>query len=40
MGFPMPDTGAVTEDSGVVGGLLTVSGDADFGPFLNGDAGQ
>ena len=40
MGFPMPDTGMVTEDAGVVGGLLSASGDADFGPFFNGDAGQ
>lgn len=40
MGFPMPDTGSVTEDTGVVGGFLTTSGDADFGPFFNNDAGR
>ncbi|MEX0338002.1 MAG: Hint domain-containing protein [Arenibacterium sp.] len=40
MGFPLPDTGAVTEDTGVVGGFLTASGDADFGPFFNNDAGN
>ncbi len=40
MGFPQPDTGAVTEDAGVVGGFLTTSGDIDFGPFFNNDAGQ
>jgi len=40
MGFPLPDTGAVTEDVGVVGGFLTTSGDVDFGPFFNNDSGQ
>lgn len=30
MGFPVADTGAVTEDSGVAGGLITTSGDIDF----------
>lgn len=39
MGFPVPDNGEVTEDVGVVGGFLTTTGDIDFGPFLNGDAG-
>ncbi|MFN3209923.1 MAG: Hint domain-containing protein [Roseovarius sp.] len=39
MGFPVPDTGAVTEDEGVVGGFLTTSGDIDFSGLL-GDAGQ
>ena len=40
MGFPLPDSGAVTEDVGVVGGFLTASGDIDFGPFFNNDSGQ
>ncbi len=40
MGLPQPDTGSVTEDSGVVGGFLTASGDVDFGPLFNNDAGQ
>jgi VCBS repeat-containing protein len=40
MGLPQPDTGAVTEDVGVVGGFITATGDADFGPFFNNDAGQ
>lgn len=40
MGFPQPDTGSVTEDVGIVGGFLTTSGDIDFGPFINNDAGQ
>ncbi len=30
MGFPVPDTGAVTEDTGVVGGQLHTNGDIDF----------
>ena len=30
MGFPIPDSGDVTEDVGVVGGLLTASGDIDY----------
>ncbi len=37
MGFPLPDIGSVTEDSGVVGGFLSTSGDADFGPWFNTD---
>ena len=40
MGFPLPDAGAVTEDSGLVGGFLTVSGDVDYGPIINNDGGQ
>ena len=40
MGFPQPDTGAVTEDAGIVGGFLTATGDINFGPFFNNDAGQ
>ncbi len=39
MGLPLPDTGSVTEDTGVVGGFLSTSGDVDFGPIFNGDAG-
>ena len=39
MGFPQPETGSVTEDVGVVGGFLTATGDADFGPFTNNDSG-
>lgn len=35
MGFPLPDTGSVTEDTGVVGGLLITGGDAGFGPFFD-----
>ncbi|MDP2495066.1 Hint domain-containing protein [Shimia thalassica] len=38
MGFPVADTGEVTEDSDVVGGLLTTSGDIDY--LLGSDAGQ
>ena len=38
MGFPIPDTGSVTEDSGVVGGLLTATGDIDY--FLFDDTGE
>lgn len=38
MGFPLPDTGSVTEDVDV-GGLLIATGDADFGPLFNNDAG-
>ena len=30
MGFPIPDTGSVTEDSGVVGGQLLTNGDINF----------
>lgn len=40
MGLPQPDTGAVTEDVGVVGGFISASGDVDYGPFFNGDAGE
>ena len=40
MGFPQPDTGAVTEDAGIVGGFLTATDDINFGPFFNNDAGQ
>ncbi|MCG6903093.1 MAG: Hint domain-containing protein [Rhodobacter sp.] len=39
MGFPLTDSGDVTEDVGVVGGFLTASGDIDFGPLFNDDAG-
>lgn len=40
MGWPLPDTGAVTEDTAVSGsGLLTASGDADFA-FGASDIGQ
>lgn len=30
MGFPLPETGEVTEDVGVVGGLLSAGGDANI----------
>ena len=40
MGFPQQDTGAVTEDVGNVGGFPTTTGDINFGPFFNNDAGQ
>ena len=30
MGVPIPDTGSVTEDTDVVGGLLSTSGDIDY----------
>ena len=40
MGFPQPDTGAVTEDAGIVGSFLTATGDINFGPFFNYEAGQ
>lgn len=40
MGNPQPSSGDVTEDSGVVGGLLSTTGDADFGPWVNNDGGQ
>ena len=40
MGFPQPDTGAVIEDVGIVGGFPTTTGDINFGPFFNNDAGQ
>ena len=38
MGFPIPDSGAVTEDTGVVGGQLITSGDIDY--LLGDDTGQ
>ena len=38
MGFPIPDTGAVTEDTGVIGGLIGTSGDINF--WFGSDAGQ
>lgn len=38
MGFPIPDSGSVTEDTGVVGGQLTTNGDAFF--FFADDTGQ
>ena len=30
MGIPIPDSGSVTEDTDVVGGMLTTSGDIDY----------
>ncbi len=38
MGFPVPDTGAVTEDTGIVGGKLVTNGDINFG--WGSDTGQ
>ena len=38
MGIPIPDTGSVTEDTDVVGGLLVASGDIDY--FLGDDTGD
>lgn len=38
MGIPIPDTGSVTEDTDVVGGLLSTSGDIDY--FLGDDTGE
>lgn len=38
MGIPVPDTGEVTEDVGVVGGLISTSGDIDY--FLTDDTGE
>ena len=38
MGFPVADTGSVTEDTGVVGGFLSTSGDVDY--FVTDDTGQ
>lgn len=38
MGFPTPDAGTVTEDTGVVGGLLTTSGDINY--LFGSDAGE
>ena len=40
MDFPQPDTGTITEDVGIVGGFLSTSGNIDFGPFFNNDAGN
>lgn len=37
MGFPVPSTGSVTEDTDVVGGQLIATGDIDF--FLTDDTG-
>ncbi|WP_270729541.1 Hint domain-containing protein [Shimia sp. Alg240-R146] len=37
MGIPLPDTGEVTEDSGVSGGFLSTSGDVDF--WFGNDSG-
>ena len=38
MGFPIPDTGAVTEDTSVVGGFLFASGDIDY--LFTNDTGE
>lgn len=38
MGIPLPDTGEVTEDVGVVGGLIGTSGDIDI--WLVDDTGE
>jgi len=38
MGIPIPDTGEVTEDVGVVGGFISTSGDVNI--FLVDDTGQ
>ncbi len=38
MGFPIPDSGAVTEDTGVTGGLITTSGDINY--LFGNDTGQ
>lgn len=38
MGVPIDDTGAVTEDDGVVGGLIGTSGDIDY--WLTDDTGE
>ncbi len=38
MGIPIPDTGSVTEDTDVVGGLLTTSGDIDY--LIGDDTGD
>lgn len=37
MGFPQPGTGAVTEDTDVVGGFITATGDVNF--LLGSDTG-
>lgn len=38
MGIPIPDSGAVTEDTGVVGGNLIATGDIDY--LFGSDAGE
>ncbi|MEP2531319.1 Hint domain-containing protein [Shimia sp.] len=38
MGIPIADTGEVTEDSGVVGGFLSASGDVDY--LIGDDSGE
>lgn len=38
MGIPIPQTGTVTEDTGVVGGFITASGDADY--YFGDDTGD
>jgi len=38
MGIPLPDTGAVTEDTGVTGGLIGTNGDIDY--WIGDDTGQ
>ena len=38
MGIPIPDTGSVTEDTDVVGGLLITSGDIDY--LIGDDTGD
>jgi len=38
MGIPVPDTGEVTEDTGVVGGFITATGDIDY--LLGDDTGD
>jgi len=38
MGFPVPDSGSVTEDVDVVGGFLTATGDVDY--RFGNDTGQ
>ena len=38
MGIPIPDSGAVTEDTGVVGGFITATGDIDY--LLGDDTGD
>jgi VCBS repeat-containing protein len=38
MGFPVADTGSVTEDTGVVGGFITATGDVNY--LLGDDTGD
>lgn len=38
MGIPFPQNGSVTEDTGVVGGFVTATGDADY--VLGNDTGE